>query len=1559
VFLIFGTKKVRLLVAIVIVGLILVNLNMHASSAIGPTPTINNKIIFVNNSTNLSLPNVTMLKPAASAAFLNSNVIFVSAVTTYGSYIPGSLPLTVGGNFMATTIITLNYTDSTPIFLNKSYFKEITNIPGNINAYEHVTRYELVNTTEYLPTNTVKYFTDPATNMTGTYNLEVPVTIPLPQNVSYWQSLNSNQIILAKGINLFMITEQIKQNTPYNWTWAITSADAVAPSAIPIQNYNYQANFNSTVMKDLDLPASVAISDNLTVGSTIISPASVSLYDLRKITSAPITTLDFDPLAITGTVSNTLADSGQYETITASISGGTSPYTVNFFNVTGSETAWSIGYRQWLGTSAYPTGTYAQSCVAYSNSIYCIGGYNSVPAYTSAVYYAPILNTGPLGSWASSANTYPISAGYQSCVTYSNDIYCIGGYNNHNSYFTSVYYAPIFSNGTLGSWTGANSYPISISEQSCATYSNNIYCVAGGNSNGVFKAVYYAPILSSGTVGSWTSTTSYPINVSSQSCATYSNDIYCVGGAKTISSLTAAVYYAPILSSGLLGSWASSNSYPTNIRFHSCAAFPDSIYCIGGYINALSYTSAVYYAPIFSNGAVGSWQSTTKYLTGTAEQSCTTYQSGIYCVAGVSSSAVYYAPISAQGIANTLNYTFRTGSPTNSNTFTFNIIVTDAVANTANSVQSTFTVNIPLATPTISPSRATMLYSGQVLNISSYETGGTPPYTYNFIIYNSTNNTIIANQLGASSTFLATTNSLWITNSPVSAYVTVTDSATTKATVNSINTPYITIAPDLNITNSSALINLLTNYTYWQSIGYNTVNLTLLNEANITINMSGPNTGKNWNGYYATANSGVTYNTVKDVYASWRVQQVTMSNTFKSSLQWIGIGGGNIDHGLIQVGTASLTDQPSQYPGNYFAWYELMGNGLFSNREHPICGLGKNISLPVPLGICAASFDTLLKKVEPNDFMDAYIVFSSNLTNTNTLYGNNNLYNNNDGLSTQIWLVFINDLTQHWMASGYVPYQSNESTADFISEDPVLGSTLPYANYNISQFGNDFASYSKSIYNGVSIPGTLVATIVVNTINGNWITKPVGKLPHASFCIGANSICNYTVNRLTPDNSSFWVTGSNLSISMSTNGPITVGSGDTVHLTTTNTGSTGSDNLTYEWYTATENFTRTPVEVDGSYVHSTNLTIAVTTNTIFAVFVTDNSRPQKPVAYNYTIVNVTQCGASPANILYCIPITLNSIATLSSGWQFNITLPNDYILYSNYFNSSYRNGEFYYGNGTLIDSYLIGTRPNMYIIKLDNQLNAEEPQNIYFGFAASNTYSIWDCNTIGEAPQISSTYASCDSGMNIFNNYQNFNGTSCPSGWSCDNVTVDNGIRIPVGDPSFIISNQTFAPANGLVLDFYTPQLISEGDGRCAGDFLAGFMAGTADTSSGNDFTGIYQNACPLVQNYYVSSQIGNTLYDNSLPVTGYENFAGFVSIYTTHNNITEASNFQTYNITLNELPQDTNLHIGFGGLSQKYGVGLNNYISWVGTRDGPATNNGIVITNPVQFTFGSLLNVS
>src|SRR6266571_1083125 len=155
-----------------------------------------------------------------------------------------------------------------------------------------------------------------------------------------------------------------------------------------------------------------------------------------------------------------------------------------------------------------------------------------------------------------------------------------------------------------------------------------------------------SPPVSAQPLNSWSSTTSYPTGIASQSCATSSGFIYCVGGTTFPAVITDAVYFAPITSSGV-GTWNPTTSYPFSIFEQSCVARASFVYCVGGQANPSGFgpgpTIAVFFAPISSSG-VGTWTTTTSYPLPISEQSCVTRAALTYCVGGnppFSTSAVF------------------------------------------------------------------------------------------------------------------------------------------------------------------------------------------------------------------------------------------------------------------------------------------------------------------------------------------------------------------------------------------------------------------------------------------------------------------------------------------------------------------------------------------------------------------------------------------------------------------------------------------------------------------------------------------------------------------------------------------------------------------------------------------------------------------------------------------------------------------------------------------------------------------------------------------------------
>ena len=88
---------------------------------------------------------------------------------------------------------------------------------------------------------------------------------------------------------------------------------------------------------------------------------------------------------------------------------------------------------------------------------------------------------------------------------------------------------------------------------------------------------------------------------------------------------------------------------------------------------------------------------------------------------------------------------------------------------------------------------------------------------------------------------------------------------------------------------------------------------------------------------------------------------------------------------------------------------------------------------------------------------------------------------------------------------------------------------------------------------------------------------------------------------------------------------------------------------------------------------------------------------------------------------------------------------------------------------------------------------------IYMVFGPTSTN--FDGVYWGEAPQLSGTYAQYDNGANVFTDYWNFAGTTCPASWTCSGTTINNGLSAPSA-ASYAYTTATFGlTAN--ILDFY------------------------------------------------------------------------------------------------------------------------------------------------------------
>jgi len=220
--------------------------------------------------------------------------------------------------------------------------------------------------------------------------------------------------------------------------------------------------------------------------------------------------------------------------------GGSRVSTVYYakLNADGSTGAWQTA------ANALPDSFFGSSSVVANGYIYEIGGFNG--SYTSAVYYAKVNADGSVGVWQT-ANALPATRERSATVTANGYVYAIGGYSSGNQ--STVYYATLNPDGSIGAWqTAGNALPGARGEATAFVASGYVYIIGGYDGSGNTQStVYFAKLNSDGTVGQW-QTASNPLTAARASATSVALNgyVYELGGMDSSPAVQSTVYYASI-----------------------------------------------------------------------------------------------------------------------------------------------------------------------------------------------------------------------------------------------------------------------------------------------------------------------------------------------------------------------------------------------------------------------------------------------------------------------------------------------------------------------------------------------------------------------------------------------------------------------------------------------------------------------------------------------------------------------------------------------------------------------------------------------------------------------------------------------------------------------------------------------------------------------------------------------------------------------------------------------------------------------------------------------------
>ena len=188
-------------------------------------------------------------------------------------------------------------------------------------------------------------------------------------------------------------------------------------------------------------------------------------------------------------------------------------------------------------------------------------------------------------------------------------VYAIGGHDCVNI-TTQVEYAPVYSNGTLGTWTATSSLVNPSYTTAAVVALGHLYLVGG---RAVLPPVWsnvvqVADINPDGSLSAWRTTSPMILDRDNLGAVNIGNYIYAIGGSPEWNDQS-SVEYAEILSNGDLGAWQYTTSMNQIRKSVFAVAYEGCIYAIGGGTGDLSdSTNTVEKACANPDGTLGTWE---------------------------------------------------------------------------------------------------------------------------------------------------------------------------------------------------------------------------------------------------------------------------------------------------------------------------------------------------------------------------------------------------------------------------------------------------------------------------------------------------------------------------------------------------------------------------------------------------------------------------------------------------------------------------------------------------------------------------------------------------------------------------------------------------------------------------------------------------------------------------------------------------------------------------------------------------------------------------------------
>ena len=264
--------------------------------------------------------------------------------------------------------------------------------------------------------------------------------------------------------------------------------------------------------------------------------------------------------------------------------------------------------RGWRPTRPLPAPLYAHAAVAYERHVFVIGGDVGGNVQTDAVWSAPVLNDGQLGTWTSQPALSGLRASLVS-VEANGYLYVLGGANEAVGQVADVQYAHLGADGVVGPWRTAPALPSPRMNFAAAVAGDRLYVVAGnyGEAGVNWRDVLTASLTPDGSIGGWRTVATLPSERETHAVFASGGRLYIAGGHTMQHGFVREVLSAAILGDGQLSAWRAEASLPVAAGYWATARAADLVYLTGGSSDNGRAVELVLAARPAGDGAIAGW----------------------------------------------------------------------------------------------------------------------------------------------------------------------------------------------------------------------------------------------------------------------------------------------------------------------------------------------------------------------------------------------------------------------------------------------------------------------------------------------------------------------------------------------------------------------------------------------------------------------------------------------------------------------------------------------------------------------------------------------------------------------------------------------------------------------------------------------------------------------------------------------------------------------------------------------------------------------------------------